>query len=77
MTGSGKLPIIKANGKEVAGLERYERNRDCITPAQQALLADKSVLVAGCGGLGGYVLEYLGRLGVGRLTAVDGDVFVP
>lgn len=58
-------------------MERYERNRNSITPAQQALLADKSVLVAGCGGLGGYVLEYLGRLGVGHLTAVDGDVFVP
>lgn len=39
------------------------------------MLSAKRVLVAGCGGLGGYVLEFLGRVGVGHLTAVDGDVF--
>ena len=27
----------------------------------------------GCGGLGGYLIELLARLGVGRLTVVDGD----
>jgi molybdopterin-synthase adenylyltransferase len=31
--------------------------------------------VVGCGGLGGYVVEMLGRLGIGHITAVDGDVF--
>ncbi len=31
--------------------------------------------MVGCGGLGGFVLEYLGRLGVGDLRAVDPDTF--
>lgn len=34
------------------------------------------VCVVGCGGLGGYVIEMLGRIGIGSITAVDGDVFV-
>ena len=34
-----------------------------------------SVAVIGCGGLGGYVIEELARLGVGRIDAVDPDVF--
>jgi molybdopterin/thiamine biosynthesis adenylyltransferase len=38
-------------------------------------LAGCRVAVVGCGGLGGYVIELLGRLGVGCLTAIDGDVF--
>ncbi len=39
------------------------------------LLMTKSVCVVGCGGLGGYVIEMLGRIGIGKITAVDGDVF--
>ena len=30
---------------------------------------------AGCGGLGGYLIEMLLRLGVGTIRAADGDVF--
>ncbi len=56
-------------------MNRYERNFPAISPVEQELLASKRVLVAGCGGLGGYVLECLARAGVGRLTAADGDVF--
>ncbi len=33
------------------------------------------ILVVGCGGLGGYVCEYLVRIGVGHIIAADGDVF--
>lgn len=33
------------------------------------------VCVVGCGGLGGYAIEMLGRLGIGHITAVDGDIF--
>lgn len=55
---------------------RYERNAPAISPAEQELLSSKRVLIAGCGGLGGYVIELLGRIGVGHLTLVDGDVFV-
>lgn len=38
-------------------------------------LSEKCVCVVGCGGLGGYAAEYLIRLGVGRIIAVDGDKF--
>lgn len=55
--------------------ERYLKNHAAISVTEQSQLADKHVLVVGCGGLGGYLLEYLGRLGVGHITVVDGDVF--
>lgn len=55
--------------------KRYERNIPAISQSEQALLSSKKVLVLGCGGLGGYVIEYLARLGVGHITVVDGDVF--
>jgi len=39
------------------------------------LLSQKKVCVLGLGGLGGYIVEMLSRIGVGSLTLVDGDVF--
>ena len=54
---------------------RYLRNHDAISEAEQVILAQKRVLVVGCGGLGGYVIECLARIGVGYLRVVDGDVF--
>ena len=56
-------------------MERYERNAPAISAAEQEILASKRALVAGCGGLGGYTIEFLGRMGVGNITAIDGDVF--
>ncbi|WP_342668688.1 HesA/MoeB/ThiF family protein [endosymbiont 'TC1' of Trimyema compressum] len=35
------------------------------------------MVVVGCGGLGGYVIEILGRFGIGYLKIIDGDVFAP
>lgn len=55
--------------------ERYTRNIPAISAEEQAVLAQKRVLVAGCGGLGGYLIEHLTRMGVGEITAVDGDRF--
>lgn len=57
--------------------ERYIRNVPAVSEEEQAALAGKRVLVAGCGGLGGYLIEYLARMGLKYLTAVDGDVFEP
>lgn len=54
---------------------RYARNLPALTEKEQALLRTRRVLIAGCGGLGGYLAEYLARLGVGEITAVDGDRF--
>lgn len=55
--------------------KRYQRNIPSLSEEECALLAEKRVCVIGCGGLGGYVLEHLARIGVGHITAVDGDVF--
>ena len=60
-------------GRMIMG--RYERNMPAISPEEQAELAGKRVVIIGCGGLGGYIIELLARIGVGHLTVVDGDVF--
>ena len=54
---------------------RYSRNKQLVSAEEQEMLATKHVLVVGCGGIGGYVIEALARLGVGYLTVVDGDRF--
>ena len=54
---------------------RYQRNRETISTRGQLVLCQSSVAVIGCGGLGGYVIEELARLGVGRIVAIDPDVF--
>jgi molybdopterin/thiamine biosynthesis adenylyltransferase len=56
-------------------MNRYIRNMNTITEEDQKALASAKVAVVGCGGLGGYVLEQLARLGVLHITAIDGDVF--
>ena len=55
--------------------ERYIRNLGALTEQECAVLRTKTVLVAGCGGLGGYLIEMLLRLGVGTIRAADGDCF--
>lgn len=57
--------------------ELFSKNMPSLSRSEQTRLAGSRVLVAGCGGLGGHVLELLLRLGVGRITAADGDRFVP
>jgi molybdopterin/thiamine biosynthesis adenylyltransferase len=54
---------------------RYQRNCAMFTIQQQLSLLRSKVAVIGCGGLGGYIIEELARLGVGRITVVDPDVF--
>ena len=54
---------------------RYQRNRKALSVADQLTLFRSSVAVIGCGGLGGYVVEELARLGVGRIVVIDPDVF--
>jgi molybdopterin/thiamine biosynthesis adenylyltransferase len=55
--------------------ERYSRNMKMLSPEENDSLKGMRVCVIGCGGLGGHIIEMLGRLGVGYITAVDGDVF--
>lgn len=54
---------------------RYQRNCKTISVLQQLTLFLSRVVVVGCGGLGGYVIEELARLGVGTLVVVDPDAF--
>jgi molybdopterin/thiamine biosynthesis adenylyltransferase len=56
-------------------LDRYARNMTALSGEENELLRGARVCVVGCGGLGGYAVETLGRLGVGTITAIDGDVF--
>lgn len=55
--------------------KRYLRNLGALTEEEMRLIAEKSVLIVGLGGLGGYNAEYLARLGVGELRICDSDVF--
>ena len=54
---------------------RYLRNRDSISLQDQLKLAESHVAVVGAGGLGGTVIQLLGRIGIGHMTVVDCDVF--
>lgn len=56
-------------------LERFERNIPALTEKECDLLREKRVAVIGCGGLGGYLVELMARLGVGHIRLVDGDFF--
>lgn len=52
---------------------RYLRNIGTIEVNEQQRLFHARVAVIGCGGLGGFVIEELARLGVGYITAWDSD----
>ena len=56
---------------------RFQRNIPALTEEECLLLKSKHVLVVGCGGLGGHIIDLLTRVGVGALRVVDGDVFEP
>jgi molybdopterin/thiamine biosynthesis adenylyltransferase len=74
-TGTPPLEI------ETAALEagviplRYRRNIGTLGMEGQLKLLRSCVGVCGLGGLGGYVLEFLARMGIGRLILADGDSF--
>jgi len=54
---------------------RYQRNQQMVSTAQQLKLFRSKVAVIGAGGLGGYILEQLARLGVGTIVSIDDDIF--
>ena len=43
----------------------FDRNFPALTQQEQRQLWESHVCVVGCGGLGGYIIEYLARVGVG------------
>ncbi|MBC7232316.1 MAG: HesA/MoeB/ThiF family protein [Chloroflexi bacterium] len=54
---------------------RYLRNFGTIGWDGQLALLQSTVGIVGAGGLGGWIIEGLARMGVGRLIIIDGDVF--
>ena len=55
--------------------KRYLRNVPALSEQECSLLRGKQVAVVGCGGIGGYLIELLSRIGVGSIRAIDPDVF--
>lgn len=66
---------------EIAALQehvlpmRYLRNFGTVGWDGQLVLLQSTVGIVGAGGLGGWIIEGLARMGVGRLIIIDGDVF--
>lgn len=54
---------------------RYQRNGQTIDLQQQLTLHTSRVVVIGCGGLGGHIIESLARVGIGHIRAIDPDRF--
>jgi len=54
---------------------RYERSIGTLGLEGQARLLKSCAFVAGCGGLGGLIVELLARAGVGKIILTDGDKF--
>ena len=54
---------------------RFERTMGTLGREGQLRLLQSTVAVAGCGGLGGLIVDLLARSGIGRLHVADGDVF--
>jgi molybdopterin/thiamine biosynthesis adenylyltransferase len=52
---------------------KYLRNLFGFSVSDQIALLRSNAALAGLGGLGGYMLELLARIGVGRIEAADGD----
>lgn len=57
--------------------ERWRRSLGALEEEELRALGEKKLLIAGCGGLGGYLAEYLLRLGVGELRVADPERFEP
>lgn len=53
---------------------RYIRNIGILTEEDQEILNKSRILVIGCGGLGGFVLDGLSRLGIGKLGICEYDI---
>jgi molybdopterin/thiamine biosynthesis adenylyltransferase len=54
---------------------RYLRSLGTVGWEGQVALLQSTVGIVGAGGLGGWIIEGLARMGLGRLIIIDGDVF--
>ncbi len=65
--------MSKANSFDYA--TAFSRNLGWVTADEQAQLRSKRIAIAGLGGVGGYHLLTLARLGVGAFTLAESDSF--
>lgn len=73
--GLSLLDVYRATLRLGVYPRRYLRNREGISLQDQLKLAESKVAIIGAGGLGGTVIQLLGRAGIGTLSVVDSDVF--
>jgi molybdopterin/thiamine biosynthesis adenylyltransferase len=74
-TGIGLRKVEWFAIKKDVAPRRYLRNLGTFSSPGQMKLLESTVVLVGLGGLGGQLLEQLGRVGVGHIIAVDPDVF--
>ena len=55
--------------------EAFSRNLGLISSEEQKILQDSRVAIVGMGGVGGIHLITLARLGIGKFTIADPDIF--
>ncbi len=55
--------------------ERTDRNIGWITCKEQEILRNKTIGIAGCGGMGGLLAQIFLRLGIGEIRIADCEVF--
>lgn len=56
-------------------IDRYKRQLYLLGQDSPLILSDKTVMICGLGGVGGYIVEALARVGVGRFVLIDNDCF--
>jgi tRNA threonylcarbamoyladenosine dehydratase len=72
---SGEVAEALALSPEAFYAELIRRNRGVVSPDRQAALRDGTVLIAGCGSIGGAAAAPLARLGVQRFLVTDTGSF--
>ncbi len=55
-------------------MNRYDRQKLMFSEDEMNQLTNATVGVIGCGGLGGYIIEMLARIGISSFVIVDSDV---
>lgn len=74
VSGSTRMIFTPTPRRDGFHNEQYNRQALLFGQDGQALLADATVAVVGCGGIGSVVVELLARLGVGSLIVIDNDI---
>ncbi|MGC8719787.1 MAG: HesA/MoeB/ThiF family protein [Thermodesulforhabdaceae bacterium] len=80
LSRSLKIPVGEAAARMIEkGMipERYAKNLGILSADDQARICRTRILVCGCGGLGGHIIQLAARLGFGFIRIADPDRFDP